>query len=604
MLYPILTETRQLLSLDGIWNFSLVKTEDLDETIAKTGLKGEEVYQIPVPSSYNDLFEKEEIKKHVGWVWYERNFEVPKFLVKERLVLRFGAVTHKAKVFLNGELIAVHQGGFTPFEVEINEYLHSGTNHLMVAVNNVIDDTTLPVGLVSREKQADGTVKVKNDVNFDFFNYAGIHRPVKIYTTPHEYIADVVIKTDSISANTATVDYAVTQMGHKKISISVYDEANCLVAQSNEAIGKLEIKDPTLWEPLKAYLYQMRIELLDEHDEPYDVYVESFGIRTVEVKDGKFLINNKPFYFKGFGKHEDTPLHGRGFDEVANVKDLSLIKWMGANSFRTSHYPYSEEMMRLADRQGIVIIDEVPAVGLHLNFMATMGAEEQQRHDTWKEIRTKQAHEQVIKELIERDKNHPSVVMWSIANEPDSDSKGAKEYFAPLVEQAKKLDPQKRPVTIVTYLKSTPDVCQVCDLVDVLCLNRYYGWYVAGGDLDKAKELLTKELDGWQKRCPGKPVMFTEFGADTVAGLHDTVPTMFTEEYQVKYYEANCQVIDQYPNFIGEQVWNFADFATSEGVLRVQGNKKGIFTRQRQPKMVAHYLRNRWLNIPEYNYKK
>ena len=280
------------------------------------------------------------------------------------------------------------------------------------------------------------------------------------------------------------------------------------------------------------------------------------------------------------------------------------MKWIGANSFRTSHYPYSEEIMRLADREGIVVIDETPAVGLHLNFMATGFGGEKEKRDTWKEIGTKEAHEQILKELVARDKNHPCVVMWSVANEPDSDAEGAKEYFEPLINLTKELDPQKRPVTVVTYLKSTPDVCKVGDIVDVLCLNRYYGWYVEGGDLEKAKELLDKELKDWEERCPDKPIMFTEYGADTVAGMHDTVPVMFSEEYQVEYYNANHEVIDKHKNFIGEQVWNFADFATSQGIIRVQGNKKGIFTRERKPKMIAHVLRERWTNIPNFGYKK
>ncbi|MGL5244458.1 MAG: glycoside hydrolase family 2 TIM barrel-domain containing protein, partial [Sarcina sp.] len=286
------------------------------------------------------------------------------------------------------------------------------------------------------------------------------------------------------------------------------------------------------------------------------------------------------------------------------IKDFNLMKWIGANSFRTAHYPYSEEIMRLADREGIVVIDETPAVGLHLNFMATMLSGQYGKRDTWKEITTKEHHEQVLKELVARDKNHPCVVMWSVANEPESECEGAYHYFKPLVELTKSLDPQKRPVTIVTYMNSTPDKCKVAELLDVLCLNRYYGWYVKGGDLAGAKALLTAELDGWGKRCPGKPIMFAEYGVDTVAGFHDTLPTMFSEEYQVEYYDANHEVVDKYDTFIGEQVWNFADFQTSQGFVRVQGNKKGIFTRERKPKMIARTLRKRWTNIPDFGYKK
>ncbi|GGB08999.1 hypothetical protein GCM10007190_16310 [Macrococcus hajekii] len=134
--------------------------------------------------------------------------------------------------------------------------------------------------------------------------------------------------------------------------------------------------------------------------------------------------------------------------------------------------------------------------------------------------------------------------MWSIANEPASNEKGAKEYFTPFIELARELDSQKRPVTIVTILMAQPDVCEVQDLVDVLCLNRYYGWYTQSGDLEEAKVALKKEMDEWTARQPGKPIMFTEYGADTVAGFHAIDDIMFTEEYQVRYYEANHEVVD------------------------------------------------------------
>ena len=139
-------------------------------------------------------------------------------------------------------------------------------------------------------------------------------------------------------------------------------------------------------------------------------------------------------------------------------------------------------------------------------------------------------------------------------------------------------------------------------LSDVFCLNRYYGWYAAGGDLEAAERLCREELSFWNKQ--GKPFMYTEYGADTVMGLHDTTEVMFTEEYQVEYYKVNHRVVDEMENFVGEQVWNFADFATSQGLLRVQGNKKGVFTRDRKPKLAAHYLRERWRNIPDFGYKK
>lgn len=601
MLYPINTETRGVIDLNGIWKFKLDNGKGFEEKWYEQKLT--DTMSMAVPSSYNDLGVVNEIRNHVGYVWYEREFSIPDYLQDQRIVLRFGSATHKAKVYVNGKLTVEHKGGFLPFEAEINSFLNKGKNRVTVAVDNILDWSTLPVGLYS-EKEEPGIGKVvRNNPNFDFFNYAGIHRPVKIYTTPWTYVKDVTIVTD-IKGNDGIVDYSVDIKGEvEAVKISVIDEDGQVVATAEGPSGTIQLPNVRLWEPLNAYLYQLKIELI-QNGEAIDVYEENFGVRTVEVKDGKFLINNKPFYFKGFGKHEDTPINGRGFNEAANVMDFNIMKWIGANSFRTAHYPYSEEIMRLADREGIVVIDETPAVGLHLNFMATTGlGKGSERIDTWKEIQTFEHHKDVIKELVARDKNHPCVVMWSIANEAATEEKGAAEYFKPLVELTKELDPQKRPVTIVLFIMATPETDQIVELIDVISLNRYYGWYVDSADFEAAKVHLRQELKDFHKRCPDKPIMMTEYGADTVAGFHDIDPVMFTEEYQIEFLRANHEIFDEFDYFVGEHVWNFADFATSQGTMRVQGNKKGIFTRDRKPKSAAHELRRRWLSIPDFGYK-
>ncbi len=151
--------------------------------------------------------------------------------------------------------------------------------------------------------------------------------------------------------------------------------------------------------------------------------------------------------------------------------------------------------------------------------------------------------------------------------------------------------------------EGSPEHCKVSDLADVLCLNRYYGWYVEGGEWELAKAKLRQEFAGWQKRCPDKPIIMTEYGADTIAGFHDIDPVMFTEEFQVEFLRANHEVFDECGNFAGEHVWNFADFHTSQNIIRVQGNKKGVFTRDRKPKSAAHELRKRWHSIPDFDYK-
>lgn len=578
MLYPLQTKTRDLIDLSGIWKFNF---------------ENEKEEMIAVPGSFNDQVVGHDKKNYVGNLIYQKDFLIKEEMLLNEIFLRFGSVTHIAKVYINNELVGTHKGGFTPFEFNINKYVKEGENRLKVIVSNKLDYTSLPVGNYSNEN---GQEKV--DENFDFFNYAGIHRPVKLWIKPKQHIDDIVI-TYEVNKNNAKVSFDVkTNVENPKLKISILDEKNTVV--STDGV----ITNVRLWEPLNAYLYKAKVELLSNDGKVIDEYTEEFGIRTVEVRDNKFLINGKSFYFKGFGRHEDSYIHGRGLDEVLNVSDINRMKWLGANSFRTSHYPYSEEMMRLADREGFVVIDETTAVGLMANFgFDLIGTTE--KKNTWEKINTKEAHEQVIRELIDRDKNYACVVMWSIANEPSTAEKGAYEYFEPLFKLARKLDKQKRPCTFANIMLAPVNKCLASSLCDVLCLNRYYGWYVNLGDLKVAREKMLEELNLWHEKYPNKPIMFTEYGVDTIAGIHDIDEmTPFSEEFQIEYYKMNEEVFDSLSYFIGEQTWNYADFQTKYGLFRVQGNKKGIFTRERNPKSIAKHLKNRWTMIPNYGYKE
>lgn len=596
MLYPQLNEARALLDLSGIWRFAL-GNEEFDEEKMTRPLRHAET--MAVPASYNDQKALAQFRDHYGYAYYQTVFRVPKTLKGQRLVLRFGSVTQSAVVYLNGRLLMRHKGGFLPFEAEIGELVCDGDNLLAVAADNRIDFSTLPVGNESDRAMFGDSLppfesvrqtkrKPQNYPNFDFFNYAGIHRPVKIYSTPQDYIYDVSL-TPKINGEQAVLKYEICCKGEGQLTLTILDEEGSQAAQEKgSAKGELVIPSVHLWEPGAAYLYTAKIEFGG------DVYFQTFGMRSVEVKGTQFLINGKPFYFKGYGKHEDSEVHGRGLNEALNVKDIALMKWMGANSFRTSHYPYAEEMLNLCDREGIVVIGETPAVGL--NFPEI-------KEDWYRDLsRTKEHHEEVIRDMVARDKNHPCIVMWSVANEPDTAARAesAYEYFQPLYQLAHACDPQDRPVTVVVcnndYVKDL-----VAPAMDVICMNRYYGWYIFGGDLDSAKQAMKAEMEYWKEK--NKPVIITEYGADSVAGLHAAVPGMFSEEYQTAYYEAINAVLDDCPFVVGEHTWNFADFATIQGLMRVDGNKKGLFTRERRPKMAAHYFKNRWTGIPDFGYK-
>jgi beta-glucuronidase len=335
------------------------------------------------------------------------------------------------------------------------------------------------------------------------------------------------------------------------------------------------VPNAALWSPDSPSLYQLTVELASDGS-VFDRYSLPIGIRTVTVDGDALLLNGRPIILTGFGRHEDFPVTGRGLVPAVIVKDYALMKWMGANSFRTTHYPYSEQMMDLADRLGFLVIDETPAVGL---FFQEEGLE-----------RRLALCRQYTQEMIARDKNHPSVIMWSLANEPHSLRPAAKPFFRQLYDLAKALDPT-RPVTVVSCMGLGEEAFE---FLDVMCLNRYFGWYSQSGQLEEGCSLLSAELDALYDRY-SKPLILTEFGADAVPGHHAQPPEMFSEEYQAEMLTKYIGVLNSKPFVVGQHVWNLCDFKTGQAVHRVGGiNFKGVFTRDRRPKLAAHRLRELW----------
>jgi len=583
MLKPQTTPTRELVNLDGVWRFATdTMVDDAPWTAPLPG-----TLEVAVPASFNDQFVDPAIRGHVGLVWYQRKVRVPRGWANERVVLRLDAATHAGAVYVDDTLVAEHVGGYTPFEADVTDLVAAGEEfRLTVGVDNRLTNITIPPGTVTTGP--DG--KQKQSYLHDFYNYAGLARSVWLYSTPARYVQDVTVTTGR-DGDDGTVDYRVEASG--SVRVILRDADGLQVAAGDGADGRLVVPNPILWQPGAAYLYELEVQIV-EGDAVADTYTLPVGIRTVEVTATEFLINGEPFYFTGFGKHEDTAVRGKGHDNAYLVHDFELMDWIGANSFRTSHYPYAEEVLDYADRHGIVVIDETAAVGLNLGVMGGLtGAPAQPTFapDGCND-QTRDAHAQHIRELIGRDKNHPSVVMWCIANEPASNEDGAREYFEPLIDLTRELDPT-RPVTIAEVMFATSENDKVADLLDVICLNRYYGWYVATGDLDTAARYLEMDLRAWADKH-GKPILMTEYGADTMPGMHSVWDVPWTEEYQRDYLAMHHRIFDRIPSFVGEQIWNFADFETSVGIHRVGGNKKGVFSRDRKPKASAFALRERW----------
>ncbi len=580
-LYPQQNEFRNTVNLSGIWNFKKDAAGIGEKESWFNGLT--QAKAIAVPGSYNE--QVEDMRDYLGLVWYEKKAFVPGSWKGQKTFIRVGSANYAAKVWVNGKAVGKHEGGHLPFAFDISNLLnYNAENLIVIQTENELKTTRVPTGNVGEGGMFSNFPKT----NFDFFPYSGLQRAVWLYSTPVNGISDITLRTE-INGTNGIVQVTVQKTGNLKGgTIKLTGENSPLsipfTFKGDEAVVAITVPSAKFWDTENPYLYELEVTTAS------DAYRLPVGIRTISVTNKQILLNGKPVFLKGFGKHEDFPIFGRGLAEPVMVKDYSLLKWIGANSYRTSHYPYDEEYMMMADREGILVIDEIPAVGLFFQ-------------DSDEGINTRKAVcQQQIRELIARDKNHPSVIMWSLANEPFSRNMNfgsgkdaapdetSLRFFKDLYATAKAID-SSRPATIVG-VQGGPS--EWLGIMDVICINRYYGWYTQQAEIKKGVQLLSDELDQLHKRY-NKPVVVTEFGADTYPGFHSDQPEMFTEEFQQNFIQSYLDEADKKDFVAGMHIWAFADFKTSQGIIRFGGmNYKGVFTRDRKPKLVAHYLRNRW----------
>jgi beta-glucuronidase len=575
MLYPQSNPFRQFVDLSGFWELKFDPEGQGRQAGWANGFTGGR--PVAVPASWNDQFT--EWRDYLGETWYQTHFDLPWGwdVTRRHIGLRFGSVNYLAEVWLNGIRLGEHEGGHLPFSFDLTPHVQPEHNVLVVRVEGELAPDRVPPGNVPPDPKHMFLDQHQNypPTSFDFFPYCGLHRPVLLTATPPEAIADLTVVTELSGRVRVKVDLTGADATTARFSLNgTTVQAETQVSGDTAEIA-LDVPNATLWSPDSPHLYDLRVELV-RRGTIYDRYVLPIGIREIKVEGDALLLNGQPVYLQGFGRHEDFPVTGRGYVPAVIIKDYALMKWVGANSFRTTHYPYSEQMMDLADRLGFLVIDETPAVGL---FFAEEGLD-----------RRLQLCRQYISELVARDKNHPSVIMWSLANEPHSSVPAAKPFLRNLYDLCKSLDPT-RPATLASHIGAAEESFEFFDL---MCLNRYYGWYTESGQLDAGCANLEAEIEAMYAKFK-KPLILSEYGADTVPGHHAQPPDMFSEEYQADMLEQYSRVLRSKPYVVGEHVWNMCDFKTSQGVRRMGSlNLKGVFTRDRRPKLAAHRLQEIW----------
>ncbi len=576
---------RETVDLSGFWHFrtDLQKKGEEQKWFEQTSFAGWD--KIYAPASWNE--QSSEYMWYMGTAWYAREFFVPVGWSDKLVFVGFEGVNYNAKVWVNGFFVGEHEGGFTPFAVNAEKALKFGDNNVVVVmVDDTLTKRTIPPG------------EGMNQTYFDFFQYGGIQREVNLLAVHKIHIRDVWVRT-SIKEFDGILDIDIEALSELekerfcKVNLKMYD-GNELVAESRVSYmasphipkslyQKITLKAAKFWSPESPNLYTLKVSIILDEQE-IDRKDVRLGIRTVKVENGKILLNGRPVFLKGCARHEDFPVLGKVVHGAVLRKDYGLMRELGCNSFRTTHYPYSRSNLDLADEYGFLVILETPAVG----FRKAIG-----RFDDPEII---EKVKRVTQETIKRDRNRPSVIMYSLFNEPDSEQEDFRTLLQEAKNEANKTDPT-RPVTFVSD-RPLNDLC--LDIVDILCHNFYFGWYTLYGDLVTAEKRLSETLDEIHKRFPDKPIIVTEFGADAIDGVHKDPPEMWSEEYQAELIKTYWKVFLSKDYVVGGHIWNFADFKVGQSPGRTTLNRKGIFTRTRDPKASVKVVKELFTNTPTY----
>jgi beta-glucuronidase len=511
---------------------------------------------LKVPGDWNT--QRETLLFYEGPVWYQRYFSYHK-RDHVRTFLNFGAANYFARIYLNGEKIGEHEGGFTAFVFEVTSKILEGQNSVVVEVNNV--------------RRPDGVPALSTD----WWNYGGLTRSVDLVEVPETFIQDYVLQlAKGSSAEIAGWVQLNGSSAQQSISIEI-PEVNLKRSVTTNAQGHAEFRFPAklqLWSPEDPKLYRVIISSGSETIE------DQIGFRTIETQGTRILLNGKPIFLRGIDLHEEAPF--RSGRIASEEEDRILLQWakdLGCDFVRLAHYPYNEAMVRLADQMGLLVWEEVPVYW----------------DIAWQNPATLENAEAQLRDVITRDHDRASIILWSLSNETPPKPERT-EFLKAMAEYTRTLDTTRLLTSAMNHTQpSGPNTRSLDDplgqYLDVLGINEYVGWY----------EHRPEDADAIRWTSPyQKPMIMSEFGAGAVYGKHGDAQTRFTEEYQANLFQHQINMLRQIPALAGMSPWVLMDFRSPRrpraGVQDFY-NRKGLISDKGQRKQAFYVLQKHYSEL-------
>ncbi len=511
---------------------------------------------LKVPGDWNS--QRDTLLFYEGPVWYQKSFNYHR-QPNKRVFLYFGSANYLARVWLNGKKLGEHQGGFTPFNFEVTQDVADGENSVVVEVNNVRHADAVPA------------------LATDWWNYGGLTRRVKLIEVPETFIQNYSVQLAKGSLGQVSGWVKLNGANASQTVTVEIPEAGLKNSVSTGNNGYAEFHFPAklqLWSPDSPKLYRVRVSI------PGDAIEEPIGFRTIATRGTQILLNGKPIFLRGISMHEEAPYRGgRAFSEDDDRLLLGWVKDLGCNFARLAHYPHNEKMARVADQIGLLLWEEIPVYW-----------------DTaWQHPETLANAESQMRDLISRDQNRASVILWSLSNEtaPNPDRT---EFLKAFATYTRTLDDTRLLTSAMNRTENQGDVRSLNDplgeYLDVLGLNEYIGWYEhRPEDADHTE---------WKERF-AKPLIVSEFGGGALYGKHGDAETRWTEEYQANLFEHQLNMWRKAPFLAGMSPWLLMDFRSPRRFLPgIQDfyNRKGLISDRGERKQAFYVLQKFYRENP------